>query len=136
MKIKIHQIPPEGMLFDEQISPGSLDVETDTVKFRDPIKARAAVSRITNVVSVELDLRGAFIAGCSRCLGEFPVEFDKHIRLNYEVNKTETSIDLDPDIREEIILDYPLKPLCKADCLGLCPKCGKNLNEIKCDCAP
>ena len=36
--------------------------------------------------------------------------------------------------REEIILGYPVKFLCKIDCLGLCPKCGQNLNEKKCDC--
>jgi uncharacterized protein len=44
------------------------------------------------------------------------------------------TIDLGPDIREEIILDYPVKPLCKPDCKGLCPTCGKNLNEGQCNC--
>jgi uncharacterized protein len=44
------------------------------------------------------------------------------------------AIDLNPDIREEIILVYPIKPLCSIDCKGLCPKCGKNLNEGKCNC--
>ena len=37
-------------------------------------------------------------------------------------------------IRESILAVLPLKILCKDDCRGLCPKCGKNLNQGQCDC--
>lgn len=43
-------------------------------------------------------------------------------------------IDIQELIREELILFLPSKILCKPDCKGLCPKCGKNLNVEKCDC--
>ncbi|MDP2905278.1 MAG: DUF177 domain-containing protein [Candidatus Omnitrophota bacterium] len=43
-------------------------------------------------------------------------------------------IDLTEDIREGIMLDYPIKPLCKPDCSGLCPVCGADLNVHKCRC--
>ena len=36
---------------------------------------------------------------------------------------------------EQISLEVPIKPLCSKDCKGLCPKCGTDLNESKCDCA-
>jgi uncharacterized metal-binding protein YceD (DUF177 family) len=45
-------------------------------------------------------------------------------------------IDLAQMILEQIVLALPMKPLCKADCLGLCPQCGVNRNISSCDCAP
>ena len=43
-------------------------------------------------------------------------------------------IDLTPAVREQILLYIPPAPLCREDCLGLCPKCGKDLNEGACGC--
>jgi uncharacterized protein len=43
-------------------------------------------------------------------------------------------LDLSEAARQYSLLAIPIKALCKKDCLGLCPKCGKNLNEGKCDC--
>ena len=43
-------------------------------------------------------------------------------------------IDLSPAVREQVLLSVPASPLCREDCLGLCPKCGKDLNEGDCGC--
>ena len=43
-------------------------------------------------------------------------------------------VDLAPMLREHILLDLPMQPLCRPDCLGLCSQCGANLNEGSCDC--
>jgi uncharacterized protein len=43
--------------------------------------------------------------------------------------------DLGEVIREQMVLDEPMKHLCSEDCKGLCQKCGKNLNEGTCGCA-
>ena len=134
MKIDINKIPLEGLTLEEEVNPSSLDLETDIVKFLEPIKIRAEVSKITNAVTVNLSLSGSMHLNCSRCLREFNVALKKILRLNYHVDRTEPIIDLDQDIKEEIILDYPIKPLCNPDCKGLCPKCGKNLNEGGCSC--
>jgi len=45
-------------------------------------------------------------------------------------------LDLTEAIRQYTLLAIPMKPLCKADCAGLCPTCGLNLNRKKCDCTP
>jgi uncharacterized protein len=45
------------------------------------------------------------------------------------------TIDLAPPLREHILLDLPLHPLCQPDCRGLCSQCGANLNETQCGCA-
>ena len=135
MKIDINKILLEGLTLEEEVNPSALDLETDIVKFLEPIKIRAEVSKITNAVTVNLSLSGSIHLNCSRCLREFNVALKKVLRLNYQVDRTEPVIDLDQDIKEEIILDYPIKPLCNPDCKGLCPKCGKNLNEGGCSCA-
>lgn len=135
MKIDINKIPLEGLTLEEEVNPSGLDLETDIVKFLEPIKIRAEVSKITNAVTVNLSLNGSIHLICSRCLREFNVALKKILRLNYQVDRTNPIINLDQDIKEEIILDYPIKPLCNPDCKGLCPKCGKNLNEGGCSCA-
>lgn len=43
-------------------------------------------------------------------------------------------IDLSPAVREQVLLSVPASPLCREDCKGLCPKCGKDLNEGECGC--
>jgi uncharacterized protein len=43
-------------------------------------------------------------------------------------------IDLDPILREQVLLALPSYPVCREDCKGLCPVCGTNLNERECGC--
>jgi len=45
-------------------------------------------------------------------------------------------IDLSEAIRQYTLLAVPMKPLCKADCAGICPTCGQNLNRGACACPP
>ena len=44
------------------------------------------------------------------------------------------TLDITDIVRESILAELPQKVLCKDDCRGLCPKCGKNLNQGQCDC--
>ncbi|HQP29583.1 MAG TPA: DUF177 domain-containing protein, partial [Syntrophales bacterium] len=44
------------------------------------------------------------------------------------------TLDLDPIVYEQILLQIPLKILCREDCRGLCPHCGANLNDGPCRC--
>ena len=136
MKIDINNIPAQGKLtIEEEIDASSLDLETDLVRFIKPLKVKADVSKITNTVTVDLILNTSMQTNCSRCLNEIEIDFKKNLKLHYPVNKLKPVIDLVQDIREEIMIDYPVRPLCNPDCKGLCPKCGKNLNEGGCSCA-
>jgi len=45
-------------------------------------------------------------------------------------------LDLTEAIRQYALLSIPMKPLCREDCAGLCPKCGHNLNQGACHCLP
>lgn len=46
------------------------------------------------------------------------------------------TLDLDDTVDETVRLAAPSQTLCREDCRGLCPQCGKDLNEGPCDCAP
>jgi uncharacterized protein len=134
VKIFINQVPSEGLLLEEEIKPAELDLETELIKFRSNLKVRASVSRAINAIIVELDMQALLSAPCSRCLEEFQWQFHKNTRMSYTFDSDTTFIDLNPDIREEVMLDYPIKPLCGPECKGLCVKCGKNKNEGGCNC--
>lgn len=134
MKIIVNQVPAEGLYLEEEIKPAELDLQTDLIKCRSDLKIKAQVYRITNALTVKLNIRASLNADCSRCLEEFGWEYNKDAQLNFPLDSDTTFIDLNPGIREEVILDYPIKPLCKITCKGLCVKCGKNKNEGGCNC--
>lgn len=135
MKIVINRVPEEGLYLKEEVSPAELDLDTDLIKLRNPVKLTAKITRITNALTIDLNINAVIFADCVRCLNEFDWVFDKDVQLSYPVETSDVFIDLKPEIREEIILDYPIKPLCSISCEGLCLKCGKNKNQGGCNCA-
>lgn len=135
MKIAINQVPAEGLKLAQEIKSAELDLDTGLIKSGPAWQVQAMVTRITNALTVDLNIKGWLEADCSRCLSHYRWELDKNIRLNYSLEQSDNFIDLNPQIREEIILDYPIKLLCREDCRGLCLNCGKNKNEGGCNCA-
>lgn len=81
-------------------------------------------------------LKGEIVLQCSRCLENFDykinLKIDKEI-LKKDVNDPER-IDISDIFIENILLNIPIKVICKENCQGLCPVCGKNLNKGSCDC--
>ena len=134
MKIDVRQIPETGLMLTEEFSSKDLDLDTDLIKFLSPIKAKAVISKCYGAIKVSLTLSSLININCGRCLQEEKKDFNREIEFNYAVDESDSILDLDPDIREEIILDYPIKSLCNIDCKGLCPECGANLNEGGCNC--
>jgi len=83
-------------------------------------------------------ISGNFHAECRRCLNAvdqpFSFEAAELYRPPAEVWEEDyvikdTTIDLGPLVRDTVLLNLPHDPLCREDCAGLCPKCGKNLND-------
>lgn len=88
------------------------------------------------------------IMPCDRCLTDvemtFPVLIHREVNLSEErdgdYDADELSfidgciLDTDKLVMDEIVVALPTKILCKEDCAGLCPVCGRNLNEGSCDC--
>lgn len=82
---------------------------------------------------------------CSRCLDDYwqPLEINFTEMFSYhpvenaqdeleQLLPADGSIDLTPMIRDYAVLDIPISQVCRADCKGLCPTCGVNLNEEDC----
>ena len=134
MKIDTRQIPDDGLTLTEEFSPSELDLETEIIKFSGPVKVKAFVTKSYGAIGVILELNAPMRIICGRCLEEINTGFDRQARLDYAVDTLDPIIDLDSDIREEIILSYPINPLCDDKCKGLCPRCGHNLNEGGCNC--
>lgn len=101
---------------------------------------------VSGTLSCELHMN------CSRCLKpldhKLVTEFEESFKqgdnpeadLQEEDDDTEVHfvpeerIDLVPYIEESLFLSLPFAAVCKEDCKGLCPQCGTDLNERKCDC--
>ena len=87
-----------------------------------------------------------YVTECARCLekldGTCEIEFVRTVALSLEgqdendeyILVGENSVlNIDEDVKEEIFLSLPTRSLCKDDCKGLCPECGANLNQTKCE---
>ncbi|MBI4301031.1 MAG: DUF177 domain-containing protein [Chloroflexi bacterium] len=92
---------------------------------------------------------------CGRCLDRFEYPLSLEFQEEYfpstdmvsgeAVTEEKTSdliidahhvLDLTEVVRQLILLNTPMNPLCRPDCLGLCPYCGHNLNQGSCGCTP
>jgi len=106
----------------------------------------------------DIRLRAHYAAGfevlCARCLEPVQVplagDFDLIFRPSaaetesgeHAITPDETEIGyyqdsgllLEDVVREQVLLSLPSRTLCTADCKGLCPRCGQNLNQAKCSC--
>lgn len=133
MKINITQIPSEGLLLKEILPADQIESELNEIKFKKPIEVEASVNKGINVITVDTVLKTETESICSRCLSSFTSEIGKKNRFNYEVSQ-QSVVDITEDIRQELLLAFPIKNLCRPDCKGLCPKCGKNLNLGPCNC--
>lgn len=134
MKIEIRKIPAKGLILEEELDAPALDLETDLVKLCSSVTVAAEIFKITNTVTVNLKIKTVLAMSCSRCLDEFTTGLAKNLQLSYAVEPLQQFIDLATDIREQIILDYSIKPLCRPDCRGLCPRCGQKINKGGCSC--
>ena len=141
--ISIHELvrrPGELKEFHREIpAPANVGIEMIGVPEGSPVDVGLRVESVsegvlaTGVVSAEL------VGECSRCLGEVREErdFDLQELYYYPGRDAEEDalfvvdeyIDLDPPMRDAIVLELPFTPLCREDCLGLCPICGFNLND-------
>ncbi len=115
----------------------------DVVKFLEPVEWKGQVTNTEGIFVVEGTVKTKVEMSCSRCLT--PVAVDVFFKIDEKFSntgsldeETETfsgdSIDLAQVIKKGILFSLPMKVVCREDCAGLCPVCGKNLNEGDCGC--
>ena len=121
------------------------------VEFRDPVFARLTTRRVGEefFAAGHVETSGTFT--CVRCLETFKARIEAALELvihrvtapqpidpepdNYvEVPLGRAEYDVGPHVRDGLLLAVPQAPHCLEECLGLCARCGANLNKEKCTC--
>ncbi|MDP3143204.1 MAG: DUF177 domain-containing protein [Candidatus Omnitrophota bacterium] len=134
MKIRLSQIPQQGLQLTEDLDPFALDLQTEELTFTSPLHVKAEAHKILNTVSIKAEIKAETALLCGRCLEEFAGKFSEEYCFDYSVCPDDVFLDLEDDLRQEILLSYPLKLLCNPGCKGICVKCGKSLNKETCNC--
>ena len=121
----------------------------------EPIEIDLRVESVSEGVLATAHIESTALGECGRCLDPIKFEINENFQELYEYpkeikSKSKTKnqedgdedsedevrqmdgddIDLDGPIRDAIILNLPLNPLCKPDCMGLCPDCGEKLENL------
>ena len=113
----------------------------------EPVLAEGNVRNTAGVLVMQGSIATTIHGICDRCASEFhrkvefPIDVVLVTKLESEENEDEwvfplegDSADLDDIVRTVFVLNLDSKLLCKEDCKGLCPQCGKNLNDGPCNC--
>ncbi len=134
-RVHIGAVPPEGMVVDGQIAAGELDIENeDRISFPDLVDYRFELSVVSGGLLARGEASTRSRCRCDRCLVYFDFSV-KLVELCYFVPvKEDETVDLTEPIRQDILLLFPQRLVCDADCRGLCGKCGQNLNVRLCEC--
>ena len=119
-------------------------------EFRKSPAAELSVSARGTSLTVRGRAEGKFWTECSRCAEPVELKADEAIsRLlklrkddDYDQEESEgisfysgETVDLADLVEEELILALPFTAYCSADCKGICPGCGVNLNDAECECS-
>lgn len=131
------------------------EIAVEGVELLRPVVADFVFSNTNRSIIIEGEFDTLVWAECVRCLEHFPLPLhfafqeaytrqdlmldakgnlmtdDEDIRSIFEGH----ILDLTELLRQNIILALPCAPICSPDCKGLCPICGKNLNEGECQCS-
>ena len=102
-------------------------------------EASLTLNRLISGLMLELELDVRLVGPCVRCLTDAGISLDVHAREYQATNPGEAEeltspylvddrLDLSAWARDAVALGLPDKILCRADCAGLCPECGRDLN--------
>jgi uncharacterized protein len=120
------------------------------VSFPSPMKVKGEITNTAGYMRMTLTMSVDYVAQCARCLspvtGEFALDLEKTVAPRNLLGDLDESkldeyaiiedgfLDMDEQLLEQLEMEFPMRFLCHEDCKGLCPKCGKNLNEGECNC--
>ncbi len=163
MLIEIQELELHPVDFREEFSPGAIDLGEE-VRQRTPLCSEGRADlveehhgkrKVVQDIRLKGKLETSLEVACARCLEPVVQEVAREFDLLYrplgtnagqeELSVTDAEAEigyyqgegllLEDVLREQVLLALPLKTICREECKGLCPHCGRNLNEGQCSCA-
>lgn len=152
MLIDIDRIPKQGLRIDRDFEFLSEDLVEEDAVFLNPVHADISVQRSGEEIYIKGRITSCLSFVCSRCLAPYRFPIDSKFDLVYLPEELEMSrdqlepedmdtalyltlmIDLKEVVLEQLNLTFPLKPLCSEECQGICPVCGKVIDQGACSC--
>ncbi|GAA0801210.1 hypothetical protein Sya03_07920 [Spirilliplanes yamanashiensis] len=129
-------------------APVDLGVEMIGVPEGSDLSLDLRLESVSEGVLVSGAVSGTVTGECGRCLRAITDSFDVTIQELYAYEHSTTDetteedevgrmqgdlIDLEPAVRDAVVLTLPTNPLCRPDCPGLCPDCGAHFDELPAD---
>ncbi len=152
--LSLDSVLDEPVRFGGELAVPVSAIDREPLLSLSPLRISGEVRRIEGGYALEAELAYSGELECSRCLAGYPFEEDEVFSLVLyprsgataeELELTPRDLDvlyygdpvvpLSPIAEERVQMALPMKPLCKEDCLGLCPTCGKDQNLGACACA-
>lgn len=155
MFLDIRELEQNPIRFEQTLPQGAIRFDSDIVQLT-PIRVSglADYRSATEEIRVQGRIQVAVQLECDRCLDPLREEIDQQFDLTYvpdsqeragseiEIKEGDSNIgfykgpglELNDILSEQIYLALPMQHLCRPDCQGICPVCGKNRNEIVCQC--
>ncbi len=155
MKINISNLSEGIHEYDFDEDPSSIKLDE---RFSRQIFVKVELEKRRRQLFLTGHVRTSGEFTCDRCLEEFNKDMKVDYRMTYVYDRNDAGgtdkfdppesgdeitllrtgmneIDIGEDVRQFLLVTVPLKVLCKEDCAGLCPSCGKNLNHGHCNCS-
>ncbi|MDP4182686.1 MAG: DUF177 domain-containing protein [Bacillota bacterium] len=119
------------------------DVDSEVV-FDEVVNFEGTLLNSSGVLKLAGNLKVGFTVKCSRCIKD--IQNKMELKVKEDILEDSEKVDneaytynnnyilIDSILKDNIILNLPVKQVCDESCKGLCPKCGTNLNEGTCDC--
>ena len=131
---------PHVQLAPQDVSPLQPEDLLDVENFRGSVR----ISRTPQGLLFDGEFSGRLDAQCARCLCETKIDLTSHFSELFAFSARSTTdsdllvpedgnIDLEGLVRDYLLVEVPISPLCKPDCKGLCSECGENLNLNVCE---
>ena len=119
----------------------------DDIDCTEPVGVTGRIENMAGYMKLTAKAVLHYTAKCARCLKDVPSELAVELEKTVAVKGTLVNednddyilsedgiIEIDEPLEEQLLLEFPFRHLCSEECKGLCPKCGKNLNEGTCGC--
>ena len=132
-----------GTTKDVVLSVAVADLEFGESRISDePVDINLHLEALSNGVTVNGTTSATWVGECRRCLAPMSARMTIELSELYQQMPDDSEayvidndqINLLPMVRENLLLAVPLGPLCREDCPGFCPHCGKDLSETTCSC--